>query len=416
VQTSRERNELASKKRILSSEYSSVKSKYLRCSHEKKQLQQSFEAQLKTLEIELDRFRLSNDRLFDSFRSHVSSSQHRALHRTARRSTADSRPYSEDNSSVVICARCVDGRCSSKHQDESRQLRASLGRSSVSSHLLRSSSQRNSVGFGGSQQQNGSLADEIKRSLLQTKQERSTFGELLNTKASLPKLSINHHTLLARSSLKSEADTGRDSQQGLTCLNRVTEDVCLFDDCSRPDNRHSLATCFSALLRKSPLAVPPHHSHIESKAKEVSRPKFDPAKNPTPNRIVFRPLENWMHTSTTEQQSPDLKSASSDNPNLLPSLEASIDTNPREEQACLPHHSRPALPAAFEPEPLQPRKRWTHEREQSRTSCSKERAYAASSRLLTVRESVQDCESFSELLREKLASIESKLKCKTLIS
>lgn len=124
-----------------------------------------------------------------------------------------------------------------------------------------------------------------------------------------------------------------------------------------------------------------------------------------------------MNCSTTDQQSPDLRSESSDKLNIVaPSVAESSETDYREEHAYVAQlrQSRPALQPP-EPrvvhEPPQ-RSAWSRDKEMTRQSCSKERPSAAIERLASVKESVQDCESFNELLKEKLASIESKLKCK----
>ena len=405
-ESSRERDSLASKRQALRSENSRIKSRHLRISQEKSELQQSHEAQLKRLELEFEKFRLSSDRLFDSFRSHVAPREPRPQERP-RRPTAGSRPYS-DASSVAICARCAEGRPSSRLQEECRHSRHSLSRSSVSSLRQRSPSERSSLGFASNPLHPASLADEIKRSLLETRQERATFGELLQTKAAVPKLETKHLAQPVRSSLKSEEETDRDTLQARASRMRGDPRAAQGRPGSQ-ENRQSLASCFSALVRRSPQAGAPQACEIT--VPEGRSGEAEPGKPCTRTRLreVFRPIENWMDCSTADRRAPARQSASSE-PQSTPSAGESSESHfPAEPETAGKPGPLPEWPGCGERRAAEA---WARDKENSRRSCSRERTSANLGRIASVRESVRDCLSFNDLLKEKLAHIESKLKCK----
>ena len=443
-ETSRERDKFEANKRKLKAENLTIKTKYTRCSQEKKIIKEKYDLQLKRLEHEFDKFRFSNDKMIDSLRNQVAGSRLSTEDCLSRRTANNfQRIDSQNASSVNICCHCVDQKSGEKYEDKGCLHRRSVQRISCSDFHEKSVNFRNSVEPNKIDDNVNGFADEIRRSIAEAKQERSSFGALLSLQTvqnlsnrnffdipGLESKTINNSkyntTRESHRVINKENDSESTIQHYLIKKNRtVSMKEPTMSVLGFKPKRKNIKTSFGLLMKNSSQTLPrlrtegqiSHDPESSSRLETGSRDE-EVIFTERPGQVLIMDTHNG---EVTERNTIKLTTLRKDyqyenerNSESRPSLRK----KGIQEQLSSHRMSREPIKNTEKYNDLYEegeKKRdysWGCDKNESRKSYGGLGGVGNSVRSSVVRESVQDCLNFNDILREKLANIESKLKCK----
>ena len=431
TEVSRDKDKLQQKKQKLKTESSVMKEKFVLCSREKKVKEQKHFNQIKKLEIEFEKLRMSNDKLLDAFKSVIVQGGRDKGDRERQPSLLR---QSMDSSTVNICTRCANS--SGTHDS-----RVSLRTNEECAHRSLASSQVVILNTEVPAKKRGSISlvkplpipqpFSVNTALHLSRRDRSQAihaqnslvsdilqGEDLNQAE--PK-NISSQALVRTSSIRqvSKQLYRLDSSR----LATETEQVVSARSFRRKSSRGSSAGYVAALSRARECVVAQRLEYSSENNDKVLdrrdnvRQSLQSGTRVTMERSMSRVEDGLPNGSTTlrkdysskdyigKQSSIPVKVEKIFEPDIRDVIPLRTEVRNSSEQ-----DNRRDLPrTSMQGSERKSDRSWIEDKENVERRLNKpaDNVFKASSR-----ESAKDCMSFNDMLREKLANIENKLKAK----
>lgn len=417
-ETSMERQKSEAKEVKLRIENASIKQRAYVQAREKKMIKEKYQKQLSKLELEFEKLRYSNDHMMKAFRKSVISSKESE---TPDRHCRNYTKHVHDDSDVMICHGCIeDGLSQGTSPDMSQQI---LGSQLEVSNRKRPSycvNPRTSVPRFDIDSQ---LTSEVRRSIQHTKKEKGSFVDVfsINTnrvdqrkvsigkstadenRASLASKRNHQYQSFSRALTESEYTSTmpmfkHKRKNTLGFLGLPTKQICSSQKGLRRNEVNNQIEF--EVEDKRPLERGPLFLNTASLKSLTTRGSGNPLSSVRRDYNDAVPRSSARHELKITEEAEDERSF---NPNVL-HTEHKVGT---EEDSCLED-----TPNTFK------KPRVSTKMESRRSNENKENMLENSTRLsnsnifrsINARDSVQDCLTFNNILKEKLANIEQKLR------
>ena len=420
TETSMEKKEIENKQQKLRVDNACMRQRTVYQLKEAKKAKDKYQRQLQKLEQEFDKLRYSNDHLLEAFRNSMLTSKNDESNCERCRCGCQ---QSSDSSDVAICAECIEedgsqsieGRCL-HGQKSSRQRSSSRKRSAkCTKHKFVIENQGCDL----------RLSSEIRRSMHETVKQKGSFFEVFSLKSQdqinnkpnftigVPKEKLPNSEAKTRKQLNTFSRANTESE--------YTSNAQMF--------KHKRKSTVGYLGR---IVGPSKQStRTEEKANQFKKIDFQVQESQTLTKGPLFLNTSVINTLKGRTQGHPLSSVRMDYSNREPRESSLTAHRLIDEKALVEYNPRISigmeLPIPSDQLPSRKEQRTTHDhrgdsfrKEMQRGDNEKENVPELSTRLsssnifrsVTARESVQDCLNFNEVLREKLANIEQKLKFK----